>query len=65
MDELTRDIADAAAQAVAMCTSRGGGTLDYSEASLVRVEEMLAEAADFVPGMTPEQVTSLVQDFGC
>jgi hypothetical protein len=64
VDELTRDIADAAANAVEICTSRNG-TLDYTEASLSIVENTLAEAADFTDAMSEEQLTTLAQDFGC
>jgi hypothetical protein len=65
MDALTQDIANAAAKAVEMCESRDGSRLDYSEASLAIVEGMLAEAAAFATEMTADNVTTLVQDFGC
>jgi len=39
--------------------------LDYSEGSLSVVEEMLAEAAGFVDGMTGEQVRNIAQQMGC
>lgn len=47
-----------------MCGTRGAGILDYSSKSLELLEEMLAEAADFVPDMSAGQVTNLAQDFG-
>jgi hypothetical protein len=65
VDELTQDIVNAAANAVEMCLSRDGRRLDYSESSLAILEEMLAEAADLTAEMTPDQLTTLVQDFGC
>src|SRR5476649_1739587 len=65
VDELAEQIAQSAEKAVAMCESRNGGDLDYSEASLAIIEEMLAEASDFVPEMTPGQIKTLTQDFGC
>jgi len=65
MDELPAQIAHSAAKAVTMCEARNGGKLDYSEASLAIVEDMLAEAAVWATELTPEQVTTLAQDFGC
>jgi hypothetical protein len=65
MGELPDQIARAAGKAVAMRAGRGGGELDYTEASLAVVEEMLAEAGQWLSEMTPEQVTTLVQDVGC
>src|SRR5262249_56543363 len=65
MDELPDQIARSAEKAVAMCEARGGGELDYSEVSLAVVEDTLAEANQWVSEMTPAQVTTLVQDFGC
>jgi hypothetical protein len=64
MDELPDQIAQAAERAVAMCQDRGG-ELDYSVASLDVVEEMLAEAGQYLSTLTKEQVNSLVQAFGC
>jgi hypothetical protein len=65
MDELPEQIARSAANAVAMCESRDGGRLDYSEASLAVVEAMLAEAAAYAAELTPGQLSALTQDFGC
>src|SRR5262249_34713370 len=65
MDELERDIARAAAEAVTMCETRDGGGLDFSEASLTIVEDMLAEVAALTDAMTLDQLTMLAQDFGC
>ena len=65
MDDLPDQIARAAEKVVAMCEGRGGGKLDYSEASLELVEEMVVETGEWLSEMTSEQVTTLVQDFGC
>jgi hypothetical protein len=65
VDELSDQITRAAEKAVARCEGRGNGKLDYSETSLALVEEMLAEAAQWLSKLIPEQVASLVQDFGC
>lgn len=65
MAEEKDQITQAAEKAVALCASRGQGVLDYSEASIGVVEEMLAEAADWGAELTPDQLTTLVQDFGC
>jgi hypothetical protein len=64
VDELTRQIVDAAKQAVALCESRPGGELDFTEASLSVVEEMLAEAAEHTAHLTRDQLTGLAQQFG-
>src|SRR5262245_52580541 len=65
MDELPDQIARSATKAVAMSGGRPGGELDYTEASLTVVEEMLGEAGQWLSELTPEQFTTLAQDFGC
>lgn len=65
MEELVQDIADAAAKAVEMCESEDGSELDYSETSLTVIEDLLAEAADWAAEMTPDQLRTLSQNFGC
>jgi hypothetical protein len=65
MHELPDQIARSAEKAVAMCEGRGGCSLDYSEASLTVVDDMLAEASHWLRDLSPEQVTTLVQDLGC
>lgn len=65
VDEIADQIATTAANTVALCADRGRGELDYSEASLAVVEDMLAEIEQWLDEMTPDQVTMLVQDFGC
>jgi len=64
-DEFADEIARAAEKAVAMCAARGSAILDYSESSLSVVEDMLSEAAAFTSEMTPDEINTLVQDFGC
>lgn len=64
MDELTQQIIDAGAKAAESCKSRPGGTLDFTEASLSVVEEMLAEAAQYASELTPGQLKGLAQQFG-
>jgi hypothetical protein len=65
MDELAQEITRTAAKMLTMCESRDGSRLDYTEASLTVVEEMLTEAAAFATEMTSDQLTTLAQDFGC
>lgn len=65
MDELTKDVAGTAEVAVRMAEARGDTVLDYSQASLKLVEEMLAEAAEFVEEIPSEDFATLVQNFGC
>jgi hypothetical protein len=64
MEDLNSQIAQAAEHAVALGRARSND-FDYSEASLVAVEAMLAEASHWVGGMLAEQQTTLVQNFGC
>src|SRR5260370_11033092 len=65
MDELTQEIVRTADEAVASFQERAGGTLDFSEASLQTVEEMLNELAEYGDQMSPKQLRVLAQDFGC
>ena len=60
--ELSGMIASAAEKA---SRRRDGEEMGYSEASLVEVEHMLDEAAEYLSEMTPKQVTNLVQNVGC
>ena len=64
VDDLTQQVVNAGQQAIGLCESRPGGELDYTEASLSIVEEMLAEAAQYASNLTAGQVTVLVQQFG-
>ena len=65
MDELTQQIARAAEDAVAVCEHLHGIPLDYSEASLVVVEDTLGEAAGWDGELTPEQLQGFARSFGC
>jgi hypothetical protein len=65
MDELTQEVVRTAARVVEMSGVRGGRRLDFSEASLSVVEEMVEEAAAFSEELTPEQREILARDFGC
>lgn len=65
MDDMTQQVVDAAQKAVGLCGSRPSGELDFTEASLAIVEEMLAEAAPFASELPPGQLLGLVQQFGC
>jgi hypothetical protein len=64
VDEIANEIARAAASAAEFCRTRTG-ELDYSEASLTVVEELLAGAAGFVTDLDPDQAVGLIQDVGC
>lgn len=65
MAELLDQITRAAGKAVVMSEDRGGGRLDYSEASLAMVEEMVVEAGRWLADLTPRQISTAVEDFGC
>jgi hypothetical protein len=64
MTDVLREVQRCAENAVSMCAGRGT-PLDYSEASLAVVEETVAECGEWVSEMTSEQLTILIQDFGC
>jgi len=65
VDELARDIAQAAEDAVAVCEYLRGVPLDYSEASLAAVEEALGQAASWDDELSPEQLQNFARAFGC
>jgi hypothetical protein len=65
VDELGREIARAAEDAVAVCEYLRGAPPDYSEASLDAVEEALGQAAAWDRELTPEQFQNLARAFGC
>lgn len=65
MDELARDIARAAEDAVAVCEYVRGAPVDYSEASLAAVEETLRQATGWKEELTPEQLQNVARAFGC
>jgi hypothetical protein len=64
VDEFTQQVVDAAQKAVDLCEVRRGGKLDFTEASLSIVEEMLAEAAHYAADLPPGHLTGLAQQFG-
>ncbi|MCC9605764.1 hypothetical protein LOC68_21305 [Blastopirellula sp. JC732] len=59
------EIAKAAARCVEMSEQRGGGVLDYSEASLAIVEEILQEVVPFWGGMSFQEREMVGRDLGC
>ena len=65
MDELTQDVARAAASAVTTFGRMGSAPLDYSVASLAVVEEILAEVVAIATDPNPDRIEMLVEDFGC
>jgi hypothetical protein len=64
MDELDLQVADKAARAVDQLRNRSGDSLDYSELSLSMVEDILAEASDFIDQMPEDQIDALVHMLG-
>jgi len=62
--ELADEVRQAAEAVVTATRDRAGDRLDFSEASLDLIEELLAEAAPFVPELPPERVDGLVQQMG-
>src|SRR5262249_59950882 len=65
VDELGRDIARAAEDAVAACEYLSGAPPDYSEASLAAVDEALGQARHWREEMSPEEFENLARAFGC
>ncbi|MEM1369672.1 MAG: hypothetical protein AAGG02_16990 [Cyanobacteria bacterium P01_H01_bin.15] len=65
MDDLTKQVADKASRAVAQLKDRSNNSLDYSEASLTVVEEILAEASEYIDQMPNNQIDVLVHILGC
>jgi hypothetical protein len=65
VDDFTQQVVDAAQKAVELCASRSGDKLDFTEASLAIVEEMLAEAAEHSSHLSSGQLSGLAQQFGC
>ena len=64
MDELAEQVAESAAKAVALSESQSSGELDFTQASLLVVEAMLAEAVPYAADLTPGQLSGLIQQFG-
>ena len=65
MNAISEEVAAAAERAVTSLQARAGGRLDYSIASLVAVDEMLAEVSAYVADLDEAVVTGLVQQIGC
>ena len=64
MDELAQQVADKAERAVDQLRDRSADGLDYSESSLTIVEDILAEASDFVDQMPRDHIDALVNILG-
>lgn len=64
-DELELQISRRGEDAAARFQEPSGFRLDFSEASVAALEELIAEIAEFVSEVAEEQVEGLVQDFGC
>lgn len=65
MTTVLQEVVHTAKQAVHTFHDRSGGGLDFSESSLSIVEEMLAEASDYISEMPPSKISTLVQLLGC
>jgi hypothetical protein len=65
MTTVLQDVVKTAKRAVDTFHDRSGCALDFSERSLQMVEEMLAEASDYISEMPQSEISSLVQLFGC
>jgi hypothetical protein len=65
MNDITDEIVRVADKVVQMSNLRDGRVLDFSEASLTIIEEMLEEAAEFFEQMTHEHREIVSQDHGC
>jgi hypothetical protein len=64
MSNLDAQIKEKAGLAVSQLQERAGGKLDYSEASLAVVEDILDEAAQYTDQMEQSDVDALVQLLG-
>lgn len=65
MNPLEAEILRMAEETVKMARSRNGATLDYSEASLEIVEEMLDEASKFSADFSESEMRLIVEPLGC
>jgi hypothetical protein len=65
MSTVLDDVVSTAKRAVTTFYERSNDGLDFSEDSLSIVEEMLAEASDYVGEMPQLQVSGLIQLLGC
>jgi len=64
-EELAGEVRRVAEQAAATPWPGVDGALDFSEQSLAVVEEVLADASDYVDSMSEEAVLALAEEFGC
>ena len=62
--DLATQVRDKAALAVSQFQKRAAGRLDYSERSLLIVEDMLTEASRYAKEMSPADVSALVELMG-
>lgn len=65
MTNIADDIRNAAEKVVDEAGQRRGVNLDYSEASLKVVEDMLEDDSDFTPDLPPEIVQNIIENYGC
>lgn len=65
MADTATEVARLASLCLDTLQGRANGSLDYSVASLITIEEILAEAADFYADLTETQITGLVEKVGC
>jgi hypothetical protein len=65
VSELQQEVIRMSAEAVAIVRDRTGEVIDFSEKSLVSVEDTLEEASGYFAGLSEEQAQKLVQWFGC
>lgn len=65
MSTVLEDVVSTAKRAVDTFHDRSNGGMDFSEDSLSIVEEMLAEASDYVSEMPHSQISGLVRLLGC
>jgi len=64
MDNLEQQVADKAERAVDQLRDRSNDTLDYSDRSLVVVDEILAEASEFINDLPADQIDALTRMIG-
>jgi hypothetical protein len=62
---MSDDLVDEVQRVAAGIAATRPDRLDYSEGSLAVIEEMLAEAAEYVDGMTEELATDIAEQTGC
>ena len=60
MSELKDQVIEKAELAVSQFQERAGGVLNYSEDSLSAIEEMLAEASEYINEIPEEQIDALI-----